>query len=713
MEGLSVNIAASEAKPQYADSVSTNKLPGEKRHTPNPVTNQDEQRPLSKRSCKGTQPAGTTMSLSTTPASPEDRAAALCFRLEKALQQFTGEDSHLQQKKNQASLKKILYDYDFHTLIMHTWKSGNMESQKKQLKLAADALNITLKEITAYNNALRNCLVYKVTDRLNLIAGLLFVLSKHPITKKTADYMEIIKKILEDSDTRSDDFDSIIAAASLLGSITSSDMVLMEGNSSFFEKTINDFLWTDSYFISLIKRATLFTKAFFSIQTIPITLVLSLNEAWWEQTVVHDNPDQELDNSLSGKTFLDTMRQKFSPAWLDAILFNPNDSGSNPMSFVPVEVLPYSLHHPFDQRRLLFGEEFEYIITTQTSDADDAELYIKKQMHKWGEEVKRRYTKAIIIEKGFDNNEAMDVDNDAEHSIKGLDGNDGSDDDSDEEDPTVTAILGDWEVQAKPENAYDNGRPVIEFTASPYAISQQFLLGEKQYSAYELLQEFVIEPAKNNGWIERSGHKHLDIADSIGNNVELLFRLLVAIENTAWLSTLIQRSRRSGEHYPYITQFNRSRERQESLQIAINEINKSVSMDKANAEGNPLIQISLLRTWWAMLTDTASGPGQIRYDMSSTTEDALKGKVSDPVSTIEFRFFHCSRNAEEVQLINQLLVAWLEYLSGQQQDKRPLTYEPVDPTVITHEEAIEKFKVFIAELGLDWETYKSLIRYPE
>ena len=416
------------------------------------------------------------------------------------------------------------------------------------------------------------------------------------------------------------------------------------------------------------------------------------------------------------------MRQKFLPELLSAIIFNDGNAFSTLLSIPPDETFPYSPFHLFDKEKVLFGEEFKYAIPTPAHDAIDADDYTKKQMREWGEEVKRRYAGAIIIEKGFDDNETMDIDSNEEHSGKGLDSNDisdisdisnVSDDDSGEEDPTVTARLGTWEAQIKLEDSTYNDHPIIEFTASPYAIDQRFPLGEKKYSAYELLQAFVIEPAKNSDWVECSVHKHLDIADSIGNNVELLFRLLVAIENKAWLSTLLQRSHSSRKYYPYIAQMHRSGERGESLKAAIDEINKSVLLGKSNTEGNPFMRVNLLHSWWEMLTSTAREPMQINYNMPSIPEDVLAGKVSDPVSTIEFRFFHCSRNAEEVQLINQLLVAWLEYLSKQQQDKRLLTYEPVDPTVITNEEAIEKFKVFIAELGLDWETYKSLIRDPE
>ena len=686
-----------------------------KRHCPDPgpAATRDGQQPLEERSCEGINPDGTIIALPFIPSSQKDRAAAVRTMLTKALSFHVRHHSIQQKQKNEQMLKKILHEDNFHELAISYLRLKDIGDRKKQLEAMASDFNIEFKEMLLWMDQILNCLIHKVTGDLNLITGVMFVLSRHPEIKRFTYNPEIIEKIFGDPELFPEESDAIKLKISWLFSIVSADMLLMKSDRDLFAKISQNFLTEDPYVRSLLERAELFSNVFCLIQS-PGIILLPLNEIWW-QKIIEDRSSDKISSSLSEATSRDFITQQLLPEWINAIIFNVQ----NPYSkFMSADAAPLnSSQSSFYKEKLLIGEEFEYIMPTQPFSLNkSASTLTGENMHLWGKEVQNLDAHALICEKGFDSNKSQ------------VNNSDNSDDSGDDDDSyysddyynfltntTVTVQLGAWQVQAKPEHTGTGEDPVIEFTASPYAIDQQFCLGGKQYSAYSLLQKFVIEPAKKNGWIGRSGHKHLDIAGSIGNNAELLFRLLVALENKAWLSTLIQRSHRAKKHFTYITQKSHSQQRQKCLTLAIAKVNDSISRGTANAGGSRFMRINQLNIWWQTIsaTELFPGPGKINYIAISTPDDMQSRNIRDPLTTIEFRFFHCSRNAEEVQLINQLLVAWLEHLSKQQQDKRPLTYEPVNPTVITHEEAIEKFEVFIAELGLDLETYKCLIRYPE
>ena len=653
--------------------------------------NQHHHPSIFSRECSIPEAMNTDVTVSEKPMSQKDNSLFFCQRIKLALQQIlTTKGENDQAKEAYASfLEKILYDTDIQQMWCDT--SYSSKPQDTLIRAFSAAVGVQKNTVEIGIAIITDCAIHTLVENPNLIAGLFFVLLQHPYYKSPDFQEEGVSPEVTDRWHDAEDAINLDSALYLL--IACADFLLYSKHSDFFGFG-EDSILSDCYFESVVKRVILYKEEFVIRRHASVFPLMLANECWWQSAYFIKGDHTTITSSFTKEKLAEFIEKTLSPEWLCAILFEEDSLFDQQLLSSLDGLFPSSDFHCFDSTKVLVGEEFEYEIPLPEGKTicDYADL-TKEAMRQWSEEIKEMHSEAVIVHNLDQTNRSQD-------------------DDAEEE--KVTIKIGSWEVEAFQEPATENGCPVVEFTASPYSMNQTFFVGDRQYSSYELLQRVVIEPAKRKGWVECSGHKHIDISGSIGNNTELLLRLLVDIENKSWLSIITQQAAYAKDYFPYIAQEDHSLQRQMWLKTSLEHVNEKIRQSASPSTGNTFLKVNQLDTWWLRLAGHGlfRGPGSIRYHSPQTPDEVIKGKVSDPMTTFEFRFFHCSRNSTEVRLINQLLVAWIDHLSTQQQSREPLIYDAEDPMQISHEQAVEKFKAFVEELGLCWEEYSVLIRHP-
>lgn len=77
--------------------------------------------------------------------------------------------------------------------------------------------------------------------------------------------------------------------------------------------------------------------------------------------------------------------------------------------------------------------------------------------------------------------------------------------------------------------------------------------------------------------------------------------------------------------------------------------------------------------------------------------------VSEPDTTIEFRFPQAARSGDEARFWNELLCAWMLKMERDQRENKPLQTEFNNPMDYKDDQEVLKlFKEFAEELGLEW-----------
>ncbi len=84
----------------------------------------------------------------------------------------------------------------------------------------------------------------------------------------------------------------------------------------------------------------------------------------------------------------------------------------------------------------------------------------------------------------------------------------------------------------------------------------------------------------------------------------------------------------------------------------------------------------------------------------------------EPYSTIEFRFFRCPENLQELKLINRFLTAWFKYILDRRMQNKPIELVSDDVKAskdYTDEEVLQYTIEYLQKLGLDPSDYHSFL----
>lgn len=272
---------------------------------------------------------------------------------------------------------------------------------------------------------------------------------------------------------------------------------------------------------------------------------------------------------------------------------------------------------------------------------------------------------------------------------------------------------------------------LLEVHASPYRLDQTFTIEGDDYSVYDLIDWFITDIASELGLRFSSGHKHLDIQESFGNNIELFFRQLVDVENKAWLPEVFGCQQDSGmdiKSFVYVTQLPWKTRPARKLHRHVSAYNKLIALGYNPKHSNYPDNYHSFRNFWSTFTahlyfdsnvdsiNLIDFPANLRLGLLGkvgSNEKAKSGKIVEtPTSgTMELRFLPTAQSGAEARLINQMLTQWIRWNFIQQGMRLPIKYTPYDPLQgKPPAELLELYDNFISELGLKPEEYRTLYR---
>ena len=403
----------------------------------------------------------------------------------------------------------------------------------------------------------------------------------------------------------------------------------------------------------------------------------------------------------------------------------------------PKEGSPYLAADDF-----LFGEEFEYwVILDKNEDTHDIKVHFKavnNLVNKWEQRIIEKVTELKIPENEYQLTKSTKKQPTRIGSgLRPPDEN------------ILTVKIGNWYCKIHPDFWIENGpggsHAMLEISASPYKFDQTFIVAGREFTAYKMIDTFIsdIFQSFSAELIPASGHKHLDITSSLCGNTELIFRLLLDIENKAWLSQALGTEKDSLSSFRYVSQGKKSDLKQDNLMHFTFHFNDyiqslqhfSSSIDPEDTFQNHVYSITRdfkcsWKAYFQHLVLYGEGfmpcvnerffPVDLRFYRKKNSEGhqrALEGKIVDhPDGTLEFRFFDTARSGHEARLINQLLVKWIQHIHKNQLQKQPVSYLPYNPLQecpYSYLTVKEKFNTFITMLGLNPDEYQVIFRMKE
>ncbi|WP_163372986.1 hypothetical protein [Endozoicomonas acroporae] len=329
----------------------------------------------------------------------------------------------------------------------------------------------------------------------------------------------------------------------------------------------------------------------------------------------------------------------------------------------------------FNPDLVRFGEEFEFSLESSPGKKLSPDLLIKK----WSEHISFLMSSMNIPESEF----SIIIKN--SNRVKELD-----------------FTFGDWNCKFYP----DFG--VFEVNCSPYTIDQVFTCNGATYTAYELFDIFILAPADLFLLKGISGHKHIDIRNSISNNPELLFRFLLSVENERFLVKALDRERECEEFFPYLSMCNGAPQWKSLLDHTIQLINKELAAGKTTQPTGFYTYAYVFQQLWEL--KHVYCPAKIRLAPQHASNNSEK-RVCKPDGTLELRFWHGARTGQEARKINEIILSWMNTLSQQQKNKIPLflKLDDVEPIDLNRIEIL--FDNFCKNIGLQPEKYRDLIRF--
>ena len=366
--------------------------------------------------------------------------------------------------------------------------------------------------------------------------------------------------------------------------------------------------------------------------------------------------------------------------------------------------------HSFKESELYFGEEFEYWTDAPFTKEG---LYFDTSESNFTDSVPFIYEwYRLLVEKLKESGIPL---SDYLVEISG-----GNSMDS-RENIMIQLRIGNWRctVYLDAKVHYDKQDSMIEINVSPYRINQIFKIAGISYSVYYLFDNFIFDIAKKMNLRPTVGHKHVDLLDSVGSNQALLFRMLVDVENKAWLSRYFGCEHDSGlteQGFVYLIQADDDGGRSHKLSRLVEAFNSghgTVHRDKPLLP-QPAIQ-EFANRWRCGFNMTEKLiPADIRITNNSNWPflDNTRAKHGEVVlhpqsGTLEYRFFPTPGSGKEVLLFNRMLARWFTYLASRQNDQSPIEYTPYDPLKNdeTSDSLQNRFSTFLREIGLNPKQY--------
>ncbi|RLV60370.1 hypothetical protein D5018_07575 [Parashewanella curva] len=288
--------------------------------------------------------------------------------------------------------------------------------------------------------------------------------------------------------------------------------------------------------------------------------------------------------------------------------------------------------------------------------------------------------------------------------------------DLDEKSQTLNYQIGSWHAKLFFDGWLNYTLP--EVNVSPYRIGETVKIGDIEMSMSAMLSTFITDLARQFGLRASSGHKHIDLSQAAGYNPEFLFRLLVDVENNAWLTQCFDTAEYTHKTKKYLIQEPDSNIAEfQGLLTVFNELLKAGYRRKSKGDfaDNAIVLQLLDLAWGVAPNDDKYRPLKIPVNLGQKYKQQIAAAeqglvVSHPNSTIEFRIFNCARNGQEAIKISKLISAWISKIAQEQKQTTPIHYRPINPKVPIEQAKLKlMFDDFIKSLGLEPEEYRELL----
>ncbi|WP_448216345.1 hypothetical protein [Endozoicomonas sp. 2B-B] len=274
----------------------------------------------------------------------------------------------------------------------------------------------------------------------------------------------------------------------------------------------------------------------------------------------------------------------------------------------------------------------------------------------------------------------------------------------------------------------------LEINCKPYH------LDDKQ--AHDCFKKVIsaINFMRNNRVISySSGHKHVDVLSATGGDPAIIMAIECELQNNPYLLRFFGNEKRivsdsEAQWHKTFSDFEKLKD------IAIVRMNQMIAhyntrlMDgdycSSNLQGatdeekmENLKQFTGFYSRFVQMTDFQHMTGKWRC-MPCEEDDALAGAAEkymaisllhingtaaiNALPTMEFRFFRCPKTAEEVQLVNEFLQAWFQYIHQCRRDNIPLEPVPADIKAskdYSPEEVRSYGLAYLEKIGLDSRRY--------
>ena len=441
-------------------------------------------------------------------------------------------------------------------------------------------------------------------------------------------------------------------------------------------------------YIQMLKARERLCDQYFIKDYVPLLLVVELNKGVW----VFSHYDKFLKcagfGNLSRKLELLSLESAHDideKYFTGRIVKNLDDSIVEEAISRCIDILMFQGDTSFQRlcpQSFLYGEEFEYY--AGFDDCDDAAF--SSLLDAWRDRINQRLLQLGFPSSAFSINKLLDV---------------------------LDVKIGSWQCRVFKD--FWKGAALLEVNVSPYTINQRFLLNGRAWGCDEIFKCFITDIANDLNLKLSSGHKHVDLVESVGGNPELLFRMFVDAQNKAWLMQAFKTYEDSSDYCRFICQGGEKDKALILMKFIIAVFNKHINCSKKGKGGGfvdvnrPLIEFLSCLLYGGHPKRYV--PVNYRTFTSNNTAARVGRVVQGPSSTAEFRFTPCSRSGGEAIKISRMLEAWFQKEAKDQVAGKLLDYEPVDPmTTYDTVELKEKFDQFIVELGLDPDEFRELLR---
>jgi len=292
--------------------------------------------------------------------------------------------------------------------------------------------------------------------------------------------------------------------------------------------------------------------------------------------------------------------------------------------------------------KLLLGEEFEYILGG-IFDHEIIDAY-NKVSRKWLEKIKSRagiLHVTVKIEQGLSIYDSTLI-------------------------YTVT-IGGKWSVKIFLDGSN------LEVNTTPYHHNETFQVNEESnYSVYWLMQHFVFDIADELNLKKLSGHKHVDISDSLSGNIELFIRIIIDIQNQTFFPTILGRT----EHSNYFSSIKELEDTlwcssEKIIDLIVNAINtqldngKVLWLEEDTTFKRTVDCVKLLSILGKHVFENKYSLCNLLHINDNNNSCSIE---IEPSSTMELRFLQCPSSGKECKLINTMLIEWIVFLYKEQQN---------------------------------------------